>query len=220
MLPYYQSFAKQKINIVESLSSFSNKDTYAESALILCAVISSISAIAWPEDNKHKNIDRKRFVEIIVKFPPPKIDLKKISAPLLVQDDKTLNNRLGISKSAFYLTEDKDLDETDLQNKCPFLGLKEIRKYSYANLLYEQIRCGYAHQYKTGSYAIDHDALRALANINKNLVSYVNVLKNNLVYRLIHFPISWIAQITESIASGIDNESVPLSFPKKWWLNG
>jgi hypothetical protein len=229
MLLSYQSFVEQKIKTAQAIAMGCCDGTYAEGAIILCSIISAMSAIAWPDDKKHR-IDRKRFVEIITRFPPSGIDPKKMSIPLLVQDGKACNSRLGIPKAAFYLTGANDLNETDVEKSCPGLSLCKIRKYSYANLLYEQIRCGYAHQYRTGHEASDHDSLRPIAKVKESVISYVNVNSDNTIYRFIHFPLHWIASVAEGIALGLDNESskkgkmlfddLCFEVPKPWWLDG
>lgn len=216
----------QKIKIAQNVARGCCDGTYAEGALILCSIISGLSAIAWP-DHKKNNIDRKRFVEIITRFSPLP---HKVSAPLLDQAEKVWS-RLGISQKSFYLTASNDLNEKDVEKECPNLSLRKIRKYSYANLLYEQIRCGYVHLYKPGREAADHDSLRPIVNFDKNVVSYINInSKDNKICRLIHFPLHWIAGIAEGVARGLDNECTQrrkmpfddlcLEVPTKWWLDG
>ena len=226
----YQLFVEQKIKIAQALDAGCCEGTYAEGALILCSIISAMSAIAWPDDKKHRGIDRKRFVEIITRFPPPGIDPKKVSGPLLVQDGKACNSRIGISKKNLRFSEANDLNEADVVNVCPGLSLSEIRNYSYANLLYEQIRCGYAHQYMTGQKASDHDPLRQIFNPNKSGISYINGNRDNTMYRFIHFPLQWIASVAESVARGLDIElsrqgkkpfdDQCFEVPTKWWIEG
>jgi hypothetical protein len=222
----YQSFVAQKVKTAQVIAAGCCGGTYAEGALILCGIISAMSAIAWPGKKK----DRKRFVEIITRFPSQEINPKKISIPLLVQDGKVCNSRLGISEKSLYLTEANDLNETEVVKSCPGLSLSEIRKYSYAHLLYEQIRCGYVHQYRTGTKTSDHDQLRQIANLKERDISYVNANKGNEICQFIHFPLPWIACIAAGIAQGLDNESskkgkmpfddLCFEVPTKWWLDG
>lgn len=222
----YQSFVEQKVKTAQAIAAGCCEGTYAEGALILCGVISAMSAIAWPGEGK----DRKRFVEIITRFSPPGIEPKKVSGPLLVQDGKVCNSMLGIPNLSFKLNEANDHDEEEVVRLCPILKLSEVRKYSYANLLYEQIRCGYMHQYMIGSEASDHDQLRRKENIKESDISYVNVNRDITMYRLIHFPICWIGSIANGIAQGLDNEpskkgkmpfdDLCLRVPTRWWLEG
>jgi hypothetical protein len=221
----YQSFVKQKIETAKAIADGCCGGTYAEGSLIVCSIISAMSAIAWPG----VNIDKKRFVEIITRYPLA-VDPKKVSRPLLAQDGKVSNSRLGISNKAFYLSEDTDLNETDVLCLCPSLKLSKIRKYSYAHLLYEQIRCSYAHEYRIGQKAKDHDSLRPIAHINDSAISYVNENRGTTLYRSIHFPFKWIASVAEGVARGLDNEpsnrgkmpfdDLCLDVPTPWWLEG
>jgi len=220
----HQIFVEQKIKTAQAIAAGCCDGTYAEGALILCSMISAMSAITWPDDKKHRNIDRKRFVELITRFPSPGIDPQKVSLPLFVQDEKACNSRIDISKKSFHLTDDNDLNETDVVKSCPGLSLRKIRNYSYANLLYEQIRCGYMHLYMTDDKASELDPL------NKGGISYVNRNKNNTTYRVIFFSLQWIASVAESVARGLDMErsrqgktpfdDLYFEFPSKWWLEG
>jgi hypothetical protein len=222
----YRSFVEQKIKTAQAIAAGCCGGTYAEGSLILCSIISAMSAIAWPGDH----IDKKRFVEIITRYPL-EIDPKKVSRPLLVQDGKVCNLRIGISEKAFKLTEANDLNEEDVVKLCPDLKLAEIRKYSYAHLLYEQIRCSYAHEYRIGQKASDHDSIRQKLNINESDISYVYTNRDNPTSRqVIHFPLKWIASVAEGVARGLDIEpskkgKIPfeelfLGVPTPWWLEG
>lgn len=226
----YQSFVEQKIKTAQAIAAGCCDGTYAEGSLILCSLISAMSAIAWPGDH----IDKKRFVEIITRFPPFELEInaKKVSGPLLVQDRQLCNASLGISKKAFHLTEANDLDETEVQRRCPGLSLSEIRQYSYAHLLYREIRCSYVHQYRTGKKATPRDSIRQISKINKSGISYVNENRNNAMHRVIYFPLKWIAGVAEGVARGLDVElskqgqakmpfdDLCLKVPKAWWLDG
>jgi hypothetical protein len=222
---FYQSFVEQKIKTAKTIADGCCEGTYAEGSLILCSIISAMAAIAWPGNH----IDKRRFVEIIIRYPL-EIDPKKVSKPLLAQDSKVSNLTLGISNIAYYLTEDIDLNETEVLHLCPNLTRSEIRKYSYAHLLYEQIRCSYAHEYRIGHKAKDHDSLRPMARINDSAISYVNENRGTTLYRGIHFPIKWIASVAQGVARGLDNEpsnkgKMPfedlwLEIPTPWWLDG
>ena len=226
---FYQSFVEQKITTAQTIAAGSCEGTYAEGALIMCAVISAMSAIAWPG----KGQDRKRFVEIITRFSPLGINPKKVSGPLLVQDGKICNSIIGIPSKSFKLTEANDHYEEDIINLCPRLALPEIRKYSYANLLYEQIRCNYAHQYRIGPSASEHDSLRQkqIMDINESDISYVSVIGDNVSFlQVIYFPLKWIASVVQSVAKGLDVElsrqgkmpfdDLCLDIPNPWWLDG
>jgi hypothetical protein len=228
MMSFYQSFVEQKIKTAQAITAGCCQCTYVEGSLILCSIISAMSAIAWPGDK----IDKKRFVEIIISFPndPPRIDPTKVSAPLLVQDGKACNSTLGISDKSLYLTEANDLNEKNVMKSCPGLRLSEIRKYSYAHLLYEQIRCGFVHQYRPGDKASDHDSLRQIAKIPESDISYLNKIKDNKTYRVIYFPLKWIVCVAEGVARGLDVElskkgkmpfdNLCLGDPTPWWIEG
>ena len=148
----------------------------------------------------------------------------------MVQDGRDCNSGLVISKKSLYLTEADDLNEKDVVKSCPILKLSDIRKYSYAHLLYEQIRCGFVHQYRPGDKASDHDSLRHIAKIPESDISYLNKNIDAKTYRVIYFPLKWIARVAEGVARGLDIElskkgkmpfdDLCLDVPINWWLDG
>lgn len=227
MTAFYQSFVEQKNKIAQDIAKGYCGGTYSESALILCSLISAMSAIAWPGRD---GIDMKRFVEIITKFPPQGINPAKVRVPLLLQTCQISNCRLALSNKAFYLTEDIDRDEAEVIKLCPELSLKQIRRFSYAYLLYQQLRNGYAHNYMIGEAASESDSLRHIANLNETCVFYVNVVRNNSMFRIIYFPFKWIACVAERIATGLDYEAsrggkkpfeeIGITRPNRWWIDG
>jgi len=222
----YHSLVEQKIKTAQAIAAGCCEGTYADGALILCSLISGMAAIAWPG----KRTDKKRFVEIIIRFPPLGVDPKKISAPLLVQYGKDCNARLGISEKSFHVAEANDLSEEDVMKSCPGLGLLNIRKYSYAALLYDEIRNNYVHQCRRGEKTREGDSLRQIAHTEESSISYVNENRNGKEYRLIYFPIKWIARVAEGVARGLDIEvrqrgkmlfdDLCFELPAMWWLDG
>lgn len=106
---------------------------------------------------------------------------------------------------------------------------KFARKYSYACLLYEHIRCGFIHTYRPTDAATNDDALRAVFDAGGGKVTYVNYLQTKGM-RKIYFPLEWIAMVAKNIAAGLDGESkrynknfgenLNLAVPSTWWIDG
>lgn len=129
-----------------------------------------------------------------------------------------------------------DKSETEATAICKAANLQIRKYYSYANLLYEQIRCGFAHAYQAGNKATESDQLRGIAGVDPLQVSYVNRapdtgnpadIEQRVIERVIHFPLEWIIAVAESVAAGMDRErerhgkaifeNLGLEIQARWW---
>lgn len=229
----YSSWVHEKIKIAQAIASGCCGGGYDESALIICATISAMAALAWPGKNK---IDMKRFVEILVQVARYDPNPLRISIPLLHQEDHYFADLLPLSKKAFYLTESNDKDFSELTDFLKKKSItmdpektKTVKHNSYAFLLYNQIRCGFAHEYIIGENATSFDAMRNIGNVKENAVSYTNNYEiNKLLRRRIHFPIPWISQLASNVADWLDEqrikqgkkifEQLKIPYPASWWI--
>jgi len=114
-----------------------------------------------------------------------------------------------------------DKSEGEVLSVCSDLATKDIRKVSYACLLYEEVRSAYAHEYKPGAKADSWPMTMAQGQS----VSYVNRLLAAGIPetgRLIHFHIGWLAKLAVDIATDIDTHrtSLPRPAPASWWIDG
>jgi hypothetical protein len=196
--------------------------SYGDAALILCSCLSALAADAWPGDR----IDRKRFVELLEKCAPPKLGSTRVSIPLLVDDlsrqqRSTEASRLEttflqqFSTGRILLGDDVDKNENEIQAICGSISPKSLRTFSYANLLYREVRSPYTHEGKTGP-ASESWPMTGLPTH----ISYVNW--SVPPYRRIHFHIEWISELVEGAAKAVDQmtPSPPLQPPQEWWLDG
>jgi len=153
---------------------------------------------------------------------------------MLSQDYNGFKQRLAISDKAFRYTETADKSENELIALCPtdmapVNRRKLARKYSYANLLYEHIRCGFIHTYRPTRFATSDDALRGIFEQDPSRITYVNYLASEAA-RKIHFPLEWISGAAKNIAAGLDieyarhgkvfGEALERPAPATWWLDG
>lgn len=194
--------------------------SYAEGVIILSAAISAMAAEAWPGSG----IDKMRFVEMIKDYCDAKLNPTRISVPLLIgrlRDDNksteadTLRKQfMDYQKTRVLTGNDVDRTEADILSLCPSLGHKEIRRFSYAGVFYEEVRSGFVHEYRPGKKADSW----AIAATEDDEISYGNWM--NDPDRHIHFPVQWIAKVAKSVAEAADNNAsqLPLSRPKMWWL--
>ncbi|MGQ0443867.1 MAG: hypothetical protein ACT4O2_01755 [Beijerinckiaceae bacterium] len=194
---------KTKRDIAMCLAKGACGGSYGEAVIILCAAISALAADVWPGRGK----DRERFIELLTKFAPC---TTRISIPILVE---LLSNQGRCSesnalKTAFLnnnqfqiLSGDVDKFENEILGICPSLNRKEIRDFSYATLLYKEIRCSYSHQYGPWAKA---ESWNMGAQPSGTGVTYLNEVSNGIYKRHIHFDVQWIGDGAIAVASAID----------------
>jgi hypothetical protein len=229
----YSSWMEEKIALALELKKGSCRGTYADGAVILCVSISTMSSCMWIEKNR---TDRSRFIEIVARFPGRGFDATTVSVPLISQDHIALKQMLGVSDLAFVYTGDHDKSEADVITACSAGMNKSLddckrlaRKYSYASLLYEHVRCGFIHTYGPKDSATSHDSLWEMFDRGVPKITYVNYLAAQRL-RKIHFPLEWISEVARNIASGMDAEcsrsgkflgqNLDLPAPATWWIEG
>ena len=226
----YSSWMQGKKEIAQALAQGECGGTYAEAAIILCAGISAMASFCWPR----RDNDKARFIEVIVTFCSKTIDPTIISVPLLADKSELWRRRLPITSKSYWLTVKHDLPEDRVASMCAGLSAdlkKEIRQYSYAALLYKELRCNFMHEYRVGARASVSDAARSVFKVGATDISYVYPVEDPGVptQRRIHFPLDWIVEIAASVAKGIDNECKrqkkcvfeDLKLKTiKWWIDG
>jgi len=217
----------EKCEIATALARGEAGGSYSEAAILVCAALSALSAEVWPG----RNIDRARFVELLVRFSStPNIPMT-ISVPLLVRHIELTSSKssakllrdafLPFSETRVVTGQDVDKSEDAVLSIYSDLTAKDIRKFSYACLLYEEVRSAYAHEYKPGAKA---DSWPMTMSEGQS-VSYVNRLLSPGVPetgRFIHFHIAWLAKLAVDIAVNIDTHraTLPRQAPASWWIDG
>jgi hypothetical protein len=217
----------EKCKIATALAHGGAGGTYSEAAILVCAVLNALAAEVWPG----RNIDRARFIELLVRIgPTPGIPMV-ISVPLFIRhvertsskfSAKLLSDTFLPSSGARVVTgPDVDKTEGEVLSICSGFTSKDIRKFSYACLLYEEVRSAYAHEYRPGDKADSG----SMTMSKGQSVSYVNRLPTPgtpETGRLIHFHIDWLAKLAIDIATDIDVDraTLPLQAPASWWIDG
>lgn len=233
--PWRTEFALRKRGLALRLVNKECGGSYGDEVMMLCAVITALAAEVWPGKGK----DQRRFVEVLKDFA---LELKttRISIPLLLaylQSEKGRGvEKLELEREFFDNPQDLNLDgdvvdqsEETLIAKCPTLTPKEIRACSYGNLLYTEIRCGYAHEYRPGKRAVS----ASMSSVRTAIVSYENYGKNpedkdysedDTDWR-IYFNVDWIGNVAVAVAKAIDTvgefkRSASDQPVGGWWLDG
>lgn len=213
---------ERKIEIARRLDAGDCGAGYAEAVMVLCASISALAAEVWPG----KNTDRARFVQVLVDFSPAECHATKLSIPLLIgrlNQSSLQTEAVSLQKqflcfdpSRILTGEEVDQTEEAILSLCPSLPTKMLRQFSYASLLYEEVRSAYVHEYSAGDRA-DSWAMTSKDNAS---ISYVNWVTDP--NRHIHFHIEWLARMAIEVARAIESsqQAIPRSAPNAWWVYG
>lgn len=217
----------KKGEIAAALARGEAGGSYSDAAILVCAALSALSAEVWPG----RGIDRARFIELLVRFSStPNIPMT-ISVPLLVRHIELTHSKssakplrdafLPFSATRVVTGQNVDKSEDVVRANYSDLTAKDIRKFSYACLLYKEVRSAYAHEYKPGTKADSWPMTMS----EEQSVSYVNRLLSPgspETGRFIHFHIAWLAKLAVDIAVNIDihRATLPRQVPENWWIDG
>jgi hypothetical protein len=231
----YRAWVKNQSGMARALELGALGGSYAEGAIILCSAISAMSSLLWIPSER---TDKKRFTELVVHNSVGGPDTTRVSAPLFAKAYPQLSRALGVSEKSFYMTGRNDMKEPEVIAAATAAGIavtkQQVRRYSYSLLLYEQVRCGFVHEYQPGKSATDADQLREIAGVATNEISYANTLVQEtgdwISERLIHFPLGWISEVALAVAATMDDEctrqskhpleNLGLPLPNSWWSEG
>jgi hypothetical protein len=228
----YSIWIENKNALAHTLANGCCGGAYADGAIILCTSISAMASLMWVRADR---TDKKRFIEIVARFPKDGFRPTTVSAPLLAQEDDSLRQKLAVSDKAFRYDGSVDKSENEVVGLCstsmsPLDCRKFVRKYSYASLLYEHVRCGFIHTYKTTDSATSDDALRGIFGDGGTTITYVNGTVGAKMMRKIHFPLGWISRVAKAVALGLDIEcerdskvfgqNLDRVLPSTWWIDG
>ena len=215
-----QSWIANKVRLAEHLAEGCCGAGYPEAVIVLCGSLSALAAELWPGKMKDKN----RFVELLANYTSPELSATTISIPLLADHLREIGSQdeeaavrsrwLRADPSQVVYGPDVDATEKDVVLLCPRIQLPIIRKFSYATLLYEEVRSGYAHEYEHASRSDSFPMGRRPGAE----VSYINrINQDNSRVRLIYFSPHWMAKLAlsaELLSRGIAaNENF-----SNWWL--
>lgn len=213
-------WVSRKISIAKRLAVGEAGGGYAEAALILCGVLNALAAELWPGKRK----DKKRFVELLVRFADPSLAVTKISVPVLIghlrehnfsDDEQRLLERerlADLSPPRIVTGVEIDMPESEVEQLCSSLQNFELRHFCYATLLYEEIRSGYAHEYAPGARS---SSWQIGGHQPGACVSYLN--RRDPPDRQIHFNVQWLYEIAASVEINSRDQAPDPCF-KAWWL--
>jgi len=208
-----EPFLRGRIDLAKSLADGNPLASYADVALILTAVLSACASIRWPG----KGIDRKRFIELLVSLSPADLRTSWVSIPALV-NQRFISGRDTPYGGGYHRQNFRD-DEIDLcleeaRTKYASVPGDQLRKHSYASLIYEWLRCGYAHQY------CPHENITHIPPSSANArVSYNRRLSmdGKQQVMMVYFHLDYLFLLADHHLSVLP--STASSCPSAWWID-
>jgi hypothetical protein len=189
-----QKFLYGRIRLVKELLQSDLAVTYADLTLILCAVLSACAARRWPRQGR--NLDKARFVSLLVKYSPPEFHTSWISVPALLNDgliteSETPWGRPG-QATRVYCDEEIDLSIEDAELRYPLVSAVRLKEYSYASLIYRWLRCGYSHEYCAHDSITEIQASRRISRL-----SYIGRSTGKGIKRMVAFHLDYLIRLAE-----------------------
>lgn len=108
--------------------------------------------------------------------------------------------------------DESDGKEGDIFPECRGILIRDIRAFSYPNLLYKEVGSTLAHEYRLGMSVSSMPMADREAN-----VSYVNTPGGRLIY----FHFDWLLKLCRATAESAEKNcsSQPTERPRNWWLD-
>jgi hypothetical protein len=211
-----REFLLDRVRLVRDLQESEIPHHYADLALILCSVLSACAADRWPA-KRGERIDRKRFVELLVKRSPDDAHTSWICVPALINRGlvSEADTPYGPGQSTRIFTDDEiDLPLDAAAAKYPQVDPPELKRSTYAVLIYEWLRCGYAH-----AYWGDENTTHVAPSRREARVSYIGRgVQGGGLRRMVGFHLDYLIGLAEHHAADVeDKPSSPR--PATWWLD-
>jgi hypothetical protein len=205
-------FLKERLDLAQALSNGVPSATYADVVLIITAVLSACAAVRWPGTR----IDRQRFIELLVTRSPVEYRTSWVSIPALINTGFILESDTpytGGNSTRIFRDEEIDLSIEEARETYPALLDKQLRKHCYASLIYEWLRCGYAHEY------CPHECITHVpASREKARVSYIGRSIGREIKRMVSFHLDYLLDLAGSHVASLP--STACSLPAAWWIDG
>ncbi len=206
-----RSFLQGRIRLVRRLLA-DPEVAYADLGLILTAVLSACASSRWPGTG----IDRSRFVELLVRASPLKLRAGFISVPALLSSGLITEAQTPWARpgewTRVYRGDEIDCDLDSAARSYPAVSKKDLKRHSYACLIYEWLRCGYAHEYCASAWTTSVPPSRETTE-----VSYIGRLTSSGIIRILSFHLEYLIELAAYHVSVLPDH--PTSRPTKWWLD-
>jgi hypothetical protein len=208
-----QSFLQGRIDLVRALRESSLPVTHQDLELMLTAVISACAACRWPGEG----FDRKRFVESLIRFGSPELHLDYVSTGALLElgvisDSQTPWGEIW-SGNPYFQCDEIDGAIPDMAQRYPKVSTRDLKRASYANRIYEWLRCGYAHNYWAAgntTHVAPSDGPAQISYIGRREPDGTRV-------RIASFHLDYLISVAQQQVATLPKSK--LDKPDQWWID-
>lgn len=206
-----RDFLQGRINLVQALRESPFDVTYHDLCLILTAVMSACAAWRWPGEG----FDQKRFVESLIQFSSPALNLTHISLGALLEKNQISESQTPWADQGqgdrIFTGADIDSSLAETASRFPGLSMRNLKNASYANLIYRWLRCGYSHTYWVAGNTTHVAPSRLPAQI-----SYIGRHSDGRLIRIASFHLDYLVQVAQEQVSTLGETQ--LEKPDEWWI--
>lgn len=205
-------FLKRRLELAKALVN-SDDAEYADIVLIITAVLSACASIRWP---RIERTDRKRFIELLVSHSPQELHTSWVCIPALINRQFVSESDTpyaGGNATRIFRDDEIDLSLEDARTRYPGVEAKQLRKYCYASLIYEWLRCGYSHEYVPREDITPVPPSRAEARTSY-IVRGMGAAGHKI---MVSFHLEYLFKIAEHHVSILPDEESPA--PSSWWAD-
>ena len=187
-------YLEGKIRLVNELIDSNVRVGYEDLVLILCTVLSACASGRWPGPR----IDRKRFVELLIEHSPPDLHTSWISVPALVNKNLVRESDTPYARDNTRIFRDEEIDLClpDAVKVYPRIDPRNLKRCSYAALIYDWLRCSYAHEYRA-----DEHITQVAASRHSARVSYIGRRHGNGIRRMASFHLGYLISLAQHHAT-------------------
>jgi hypothetical protein len=243
----FRDWFRRKVELCDKIIAIA-KGYEEDAEILLCCAVSALAAKLWINQK-----DKFRFVEFLVRFTPPSFNITKISIPTLIGFNKKCDVSSKKLRDNFYPPDDSlilhgsqiDKFESDITKLLPNIPLKDIRKSSYANIIYSDLRCGLIHEYrvrfdnmrpwgmsaKKDEPSYDNDVIIPDIADVKKMAAELKISEKEATMRLtkskrvIYIPYGYLRNALTGAANNAFNywdsaSSFSIDKPTLWWIEG
>lgn len=208
-----RKFLQGRIDLVHALRASNLPVAPQDLELILTSVISACASWRWPGEG----FDRKRFVQSLIEFCPQSLHMDFVSTGALLELGKieecdTDWGEPG-EETRIFCGEEIDCSLSHMSNRYSHVPLVDLKKATYANLIYRWLRCGYAHRYLSTGNTTHVPPSRLPAQI-----SYIGrIMPDGRIIRISCFHFDYLMEVAQAQVSSLADR--PLEKPQRWWLD-
>ncbi len=208
-----KDYLTKRLKVVDALAEMDGLDAFPDMMVILMTILSACAAHRWPGDR----IDRKRFIELLVRHSHSEARTDSVCVPALINlglvtEADTLYGSSGLNTRIFR-DEEIDLSLEAAQRAFSAVDRKLLKSNCYASLIYEWLRCGYAHEYSPHQFITT-----CQPSCKQARVSYISRrLKGQNSLKMVGFHYDYLRNLVEHHISALPE--LKSKRPSRWWVD-